>query len=236
MIFQEPFAAFSPVYRIGKQMIEAVRVHERYSNSRIKSSCLEMLKRVGVPDPERLFHQYPHQLSGGLLQRALIAMALLNRPKVLLADEPTTALDVTTQGQILRLLKSLHSEMEISILYISHDLDVIAAIADTVYVLYLGKVVERGTVDSLFSNPCHPYTRGLLGAIPKFGKKRLLELSGYIPVNLQPPAGCGFVDRCPSMMKGLCDKRPPAEIEVRAGHFVRCFLFAQNRNRRIADD
>ena len=225
MIFQEPFAALSPVYRIGKQMVEALRAHKKISYKQAKLNCLDMLDMVGMPRPQHQFNQYPHQMSGGLLQRVIIAMALLHKPGILLADEPTTALDVTTQTQILQLLKSLYEEMDMSVLYISHNLDVITAISDIVFVMYLGRIVERGTASQIFSNPGHPYTQGLIDSIPRFGKKTLKAMAGHIPVPINLPQACAFSDRCPAFIKGRCDENIPKETEIESGHFVRCRLY-----------
>ncbi|MBZ0302705.1 MAG: ABC transporter ATP-binding protein [Anaerolineae bacterium] len=228
MIFQEPMSAFSPVHTIGNQIMEAVLVHERVDKAEARRRAIELLTHVGIPMPERRVDAYPHEMSGGMLQRAMIAMALALRPQVLIADEPTTALDVTIQAQILRLMKKLKSEIGMSIIFITHDLGVIANMADDVAVMYLGRVVEFGSVRQIFRNPQHPYTRALMKSIPKIGEERgakLASIQGTVPVPLDPPRRCGFADRCPEFIAGRCDVDVPPLIETEPGHQVRCVLY-----------
>lgn len=226
MVFQEPMASLSPVYTIGAQMMEAVMVHqEKKDKKKAKELCLEMLKAVGMPNYEQKFKAYPHQMSGGQCQRAMIALAMVNRPKILIADEPTTALDVTVQAQITDLMKHFQKEYDMSIIYITHDMGVIAEMADTIAVMYLGRVVESGSVTDIFKNPIHPYTRGLLNSMPVLGQKssdKLQAIEGNVPVPLDPPEECGFCSRCLERSEE-CGKGVPQLIEVESGHFVRCF-------------
>ena len=226
MVFQEPMASLSPVYTIGAHMMEAVMVHqEKKDKKKAKELCLEMLKAVGMPNYEQKFKAYPHQMSGGQCQRAMIALAMVNRPKILIADEPTTALDVTVQAQITDLMKHFQKEYNMSIIYITHDMGVIAEMADTIAVMYLGRVVESGSVTDIFKNPIHPYTRGLLNSMPVLGQKssdKLQAIEGNVPVPLDPPEECGFCSRCLER-SAECGKGIPQLVEVESGHFVRCF-------------
>ena len=227
MIFQEPMTAFSPVHTIGNQMLEAILVHEDVPNSEAQERCVELLRRVGLARPERRLDEYPHQLSGGMRQRAMIAMALTLKPKLLIADEPTTALDVTIQAQILRLIKELQAEMEMSVMFITHNLGVIANVSDEVAVMYLGKIVEFGSVREILHSPQHPYTQALLRSIPKVGRKarvRLESIGGTVPVPLDPPDECPFAARCSKFIAGRCDQGVPALIETEPNHLVRCVL------------
>ena len=228
MIFQEPMSAFSPVHTVGDQIMEAVLVHEQVDKAEAHQRAVELLKRVGIPLPERRVDAYPHQMSGGMLQRAMIAMALALRPQILIADEPTTALDVTIQAQILRLMKNLQEEIGMSIMFITHDLGVIANMADDVAVMYLGRVVEFGTVRQIFRDPQHPYTQALLRSIPMIGRdrgKKLASIRGTVPVPLDPPRKCGFADRCSEFIAGRCDVDVPPLLETDSGHLVRCVLY-----------
>ena len=230
MVFQEPMTAFSPVHTIGNQIIEAIRLHRPVSKEAARRIAIEMLDRVELSNPERRIDAYPHQLSGGMRQRAMIAMALVCRPQLLLADEPTTALDVTTQAQILALLRELRAEFGMSVMMITHDLGVVAETAETVAVMYLGKVVEYASVVSLFREPKHPYTRALLASIPKLGrhsKERLHPVSGMVPSPFNRPRGCPFNTRCPQMMPGICDQQMPGRTDVGGGHTVSCFLYGE---------
>ncbi len=228
MIFQEPMTAFSPVHSVGEQIMEAILVHEDVPKIEARAQAIELLKLVGIPIPEERVDAYPHQLSGGMRQRAMIAMALVLKPKLLIADEPTTALDVTIQAQILRLMKRLQAEMGMSIMFITHDLGVIANMADEVAVMYLGRVVEYASVRQIFRTPKHPYTQALLRSIPRTGRKarvRLETIEGNVPVPLDPPDICPFADRCTQFIPGRCDERVPDFLEIAPGHSVRCILY-----------
>ena len=232
MIFQEPMTSMSPVYSIGHQMTEAILVHQKKRNKAAKKEAeeraIEMLNLVGMQGAKQRFNDYPHQLSGGMCQRAMIAMALSLNPSILIADEPTTALDVTVQAQIVDLMMKLQEDRGMSILYITHDMGVIAEVADDICVMYLGKVVEQASTQALFRNPIHPYTVRLLRSIPRLGQKvpgkRLDAIKGNVPVPLDMPQICGFTSRCLEMKDGVCNKSVPPMVEVEPGHFVRCFL------------
>jgi peptide/nickel transport system ATP-binding protein len=232
MIFQEPMTSLSPVHTIGNQIVEGIRIHATRDRKHAKALAVEMLARVGIGDPAQRFKAYPHQLSGGMRQRAMIAMALACRPALLIADEPTTALDVTVQAQILQLMQELQGEFGMAILYITHDLGVVAGLADRVCVMYAGRIVETGSTAQLLRAPLHPYTVGLLHAVPRLGKKSrepLATIPGTVPTPLNPPVRCGFAPRCPKMMPGLCDRHVPAMTEIRPGQSVRCFLHSEAR-------
>lgn len=232
MIFQEPMTSMSPVYTIGQQMTEAYLTHQPKVNRAVKKEAeeraIEMLKRVGMQNPEQRMNAYPHQLSGGMCQRAMIAMALMLNPRILIADEPTTALDVTVQAQITDLMLELQETMGMSMIYITHDMGVISEVADDICVMYLGRVMEQGTAEQIFLNPTHPYTVRLLRSIPKLGRKvpgaRLDAINGNVPVPIDPKEECGFCSRCLEMQPGKCDVGVPELIEVEPGHFVRCCL------------
>ncbi len=228
MIFQEPMASLAPVYTIGAQMTEAVMVHQPKKDKKAaREICLSMLKAVSMPNPEQRFNSYPHELSGGMCQRAMIAMALVNRPRILIADEPTTALDVTVQAQITDLMKKFQSEYSMSIIYITHDMGVIAEMADKIAVMYLGRVVESGSVTDVFKEPIHPYTKKLLKSMPVLGSKtteRLNAIKGNVPIPLNPPDDCGFRSRCDEICE-ICKNEIPPLMEVKNGHFVRCFKY-----------
>jgi len=229
MIFQEPMTSLNPVYTVGNQIGEMYQIHEGLSAKQAETRAVEMLNLVGIPSPKERVNEYPHQLSGGMRQRVMIAMAMACRPKLLIADEPTTALDVTIQAQILELMAGLQEEMSMSIMMITHDLGVIAEISDQVVVMYAGQVVERCSIDELFEHPLHPYSKGLLASIPKLGdkfihgKQPLREIAGQVPDLINLPAGCLFVSRCPKVEK-KCRKNVPQLIEAASGHDVRCWL------------
>ncbi len=228
MIFQEPMTAFSPVHSVGEQIMEAILVHDDVPKADARAQTVELLQLVGIPIPEERVDAYPHQLSGGMRQRAMIAMALALKPMLLIADEPTTALDVTIQAQILRLMKTLQAEMGMSIMFITHDLGVIANMADEVAVMYLGRVVEFGSVRQIFRTPKHPYTQALLRSIPRTGRRarvRLETIEGIVPVPLDPPDICPFADRCTQFIPGRCDEGVPDFLEIDQGHSVRCILY-----------
>ncbi|GAC1549865.1 MAG: ABC transporter ATP-binding protein [Herpetosiphon sp.] len=227
MIFQEPMASLSPIHTVGDQMMEMVLLHRTQSKKAAKDIVLDMLDRVGLPNPAQRIKDYPHQLSGGMCQRVMIAMALSCHPSLLIADEPTTALDVTVQAQILDLIRSLQAEVGMSVLYITHDLGVVADIADSVAVMYLGRIVEFGDTRTIFKNPQMPYTQRLLKAIPTLTQQPgsyLENIKGNVPVPLDPVPMCGFYSRCLVAREGLCDIAVPALVEVEPGHTVRCVL------------
>jgi peptide/nickel transport system ATP-binding protein len=227
MIFQEPMTSLSPVHTVGNQIMEAILLHRTGDKAEARDIALAMLDRVGISNPTQRVDEYPHQLSGGMRQRAMIAMALSCHPALLIADEPTTALDVTVQAQILELIKELQGQLGMAIQYITHDLGVISEVADEVAVMYLGRVVEKGTVRQIFKDPLHPYTERLLKSIPRLGKKaglRLDAIKGTVPIPLDPPARCGFYGRCPVAMEGICDRSIPALVDKGEGHLVRCFV------------
>ena len=228
LIFQEPMTSFSPYHTVGNQIIEAIRLHSDLSHKEARNRAIELLRMVGIPRPERRIDEYSFQLSGGLRQRVMIAMALSSDPKVLIADEPTTALDVTTQAQILELLRKIQDEKGLGIILITHDMGVIAEMADDVVVMYLGRVVERGSVDDIFHNPKHPYTRSLLRSIPSIlaePRTKLATISGSIPHPYNRPHGCPFHTRCPDNMRGTCDVKTPQLLPVAPDHHVSCFLY-----------
>ncbi|HWP43090.1 MAG TPA: ABC transporter ATP-binding protein [Blastocatellia bacterium] len=224
MIFQEPMSSFNPIMTIGKQITEAILEHQKISRREARALALEMLGRVRLPSPEASFDQYPHQMSGGMKQRAMIAMALACRPKLLIADEPTTALDVTIQAQILDLLRELQRELDMSVLLITHDLGVVAETCDRVAVMYAGKIVEYATVFDLFERPKHPYTHGLFRSLPTVTEnKEVLEaIRGTVPSPLDFPSGCRFRPRCP-MADEICKQEPPLR-EVAEDHLASCHL------------
>ena len=222
IVFQEPMTSLNPVYTIGDQIAESVRLHERVSRKAALARAVEMLELVRIPTPQRRVHDYPHQFSGGMRQRVMIAIALACNPKLLIADEPTTALDVTIQAQILELLESLQRELGMSILMITHDLGVVAETCDEVIVMYAGRVVERAQADTLFATPRHHYTAGLLRSVPSYGdaKGRLQEIPGMVPSLHELPKGCKFVDRCPAA-QARCRTEEPKLVELGASR-VRC--------------
>ena len=224
MIFQEPMTSLNPVFTCGDQISEAITVHGSVARKAAGERAVEMLQQVGIPDPKRRATQYPHELSGGMRQRVMIAMALSTNPELLIADEPTTALDVTIQAQILELMKGLRERNRMAIMLITHDLGVVAEMADVVVVMYAGKVVEKADVNTVFGAPHHPYTRGLLASIPRLGekRKRLEVIQGVVPNPLNLPTGCLFRRRCPYAMP-ICETAPPLQ-EVSPGHVSRCWL------------
>ncbi len=225
MIFQEPMVAFSPMYTIGNQINEATLLHITKDKEKAKKITLDMMKLVGIANAEKRYDQYPHEFSGGMLQRALIAMALVCKPRLLIADEPTTALDVTIQAQILELMQELQKELRMAILFITHDLGTVAKMCDRVAVMYLGKIVETGTAKEIYKNPQHPYTRGLMGSVHKIGSlkaDRLYSIEGTVPLALNLKPGCGFYDRCDARIEGVCDKIDPESICLGGTHCVAC--------------
>jgi oligopeptide/dipeptide ABC transporter ATP-binding protein len=228
MIFQEPMVSFSPVHTVGDQIIEIIQQHRPVSQAEARERAIEMLNKVGIPRPERQVDTYPFQLSGGMRQRAMIAMALSCNPALLIADEPTTALDVTTQAQIMELMMSLQNELGMAIMLITHNLGVVAEMCEQVVVMYLGEVVEQANVDALFHNPLHPYTEALLRSIPVLGQSKLGRLDpikGMVPDPYNRPAGCAFHPRCIRRIPGKCDQAPIPLIELKDGRAVRCVLY-----------
>ncbi len=238
MIFQDPMTSLNPVHKIGHQLVEAILLHQDTTKARAKARALELLKAVGIPRAEQRIDDYPHQFSGGMRQRVMIAMALVNNPDLLIADEPTTALDVTTQAQILDLMKRLQDEFGSAIIMITHDLGVVAEIADEVVVMYAAKIQEEGDVRDLFHRPNHPYTWGLLGSLPRLHQdvERLVQISGQPPSLLFPPAGCRFHPRCAYVMP-VCRETEPDLLQVggsQAAHRSRCHLDQETRDREAA--
>jgi peptide/nickel transport system ATP-binding protein len=228
LIFQEPMSSFSPVHTVGNQIIEAIMLHQPVSRRQAREKTIEMLRRVGVSSPEQRVDQLSNQLSGGLRQRAMIAMALSCHPTLLIADEPTTALDVTTQTQILELMRQLQQEDGMAIMLITHDLGVIAEMASDVVVMYLGRVVEQAPVDEIFHAPRHPYTQALLRSIPRLrsrSRARLTPIAGAVPHPYDRPSGCPFHPRCAEFMAGTCDRRVPSLRRAGDQHTVSCFLY-----------
>ena len=224
MIFQEPMTSLNPAFPVGEQIAEALLRHRNLGKNEANDSAVEMLRRVRIPSPERRAHDYPHQLSGGMRQRVMIAMALACNPKLLIADEPTTALDVTIQAQILELMRALRAELGTAIILITHDLGVIAELADDVIVMYAGKVIERCAAPRLFSEPQHPYTVGLLGSIPRLHvqQERLSAIEGSVPDPTAFPAGCRFHPRCPFVVE-KCLREVPPLMEVSKDHYAACW-------------
>ena len=226
LIFQEPMSSFSPVYTIGNQISEAVLHHRNVTKEEAKEIAIDMLDRVGISNPRQRFEQYPFELSGGMRQRAMIAVALSMNPSLLIADEPTTSLDVTIQAQILKLMRDLQEELGMAIIFITHNLGVIAQVADEVEVMYLGKILERGTTKEIIRQPKHPYTQALLRAIPHLDRlgEKLTAISGDIPSPLSRPTGCPFHTRCEQFMPGICDVDMPNPTQLSDTHIVHCFL------------
>ena len=230
MIFQEPMTSLNPVFTVGNQIAEAIQLHQKKSKREAMAEAVRMLRAVSIPDPDRRVNEYPHQMSGGMRQRVMIAMALSCNPSLLIADEPTTALDVTIQAQILDILAKLKKDFRLSLLLITHDLGVIAEVADRVAVMYTGKIVEEGTVEAIFARPKHPYTVGLLNSIPKMHvegivkKERLSTIDGMVPDLLHLPPGCAFAPRC-SQAVPRCNTAPPPFYPIADGHQARCVLY-----------
>ncbi|MDY2627650.1 MAG: ABC transporter ATP-binding protein [Lachnospiraceae bacterium] len=227
MIFQEPMTSLNPVYRVGDQIVESILTHTKMNKKEARQHAIEMLRLVGIPSPEQRIKDYPHQMSGGMRQRIMIAMALACDPELLIADEPTTALDVTIQAQILDLIKRLRDEIGMAVMLITHDLGVVAETADKVVVMYCGRVVEQADVKELFTDPRHPYTQGLLASIPRLeeDQERLYMIRGMVPDPTELPRGCSFADRC-DRCGGRCREAMPALTELEDGRKVRCFLYS----------
>jgi peptide/nickel transport system ATP-binding protein len=236
MIFQDPFACLHPMYRVGDQIVEAIRVHENVSTKQAEERAIELLAAVGIPRPRERFKDYPHQYSGGMRQRAMIAMALVNNPDILIADEPTTALDVTVQAQILALIDRIKKEFNIGVILITHDLGVIAEVAQTVMVMYAGRAMELGSRQELFRRPLHPYTWGLLESIPHVDEKvsRLVPIEGSPPSLIFVPPGCPFHPRCPHRF-ALCDQERPEFRDRGSGHPEACHLSTDDKTRIWAE-
>ena len=232
MIFQEPMTSLNPVVKVGKQVMEAIILHEKISKEEAKMRVIEIFNEVGIPEAEKRFNSYTHELSGGLRQRVMIGMAMICKPKLLIADEPTTALDVTIEAQILKLMKKLCESVGTSIIMITHNMGVVAEICDYVYVMYAGRVVESTLTKTLFNETAHPYTNGLLKSIPTIGKKqdRLYTIKGNVPNILNLPKGCRFVDRC-DYAQDICFSSRPADEYIKDNHMVSCFL-----HKRIEDE
>jgi len=230
MIFQEPMTSLSPVFTVGEQVAEVYRQHRNMPRKEAAARSIDMLARVNIPDPEKASRYYPHQMSGGMRQRVMIAIALACKPDILIADEPTTALDVTIQAQVIEQIKKLQQDMGMSVIFITHDLGVVANAAQRVIVMYVGRILEQASAKDLFENPLHPYTRGLMESIPKAGEKikgkkqDLKEIKGVVPSLLDLPAGCKFSERCPRIMD-ICRQKEPELIPVTADRSCRCWLY-----------
>jgi len=233
MIFQEPMSSLNPVFTVGNQMQEVVALHQAVGRDEARRICVDMLRQVKMPDPDQVLSKYPHELSGGMRQRVMIAMELSCRPDLLLADEPTTALDVTVQAQVLSILEGITRRQGVAVLFISHDLGVVAQLCDRVAVMYAGGIVETASVEAIFAAPRHPYTRGLLQAIPRIddGKETLMVIPGTVPSLIDPPHGCRFHPRCGQQFQP-CDREVPPFYEPSPGHRVACHLHADEDQRR----
>jgi oligopeptide/dipeptide ABC transporter ATP-binding protein len=232
MIFQEPLTSLNPVHRVGDQIAEAIRFHQSLSKADARARALALLEQVGISEPVKRLDCYPHELSGGMRQRVMIAIALAMEPDVLIADEPTTALDVTVQAQILDLLRTLQKKNGMAILFITHNFGVVAEIADRVMVMYAGRIVEQGSVGQVLASPRMPYTRGLLAAVPRFEHAGLAQgelgtIAGFVPDPSAPPAGCAFHPRCAYSVAGRCDSEAPALEEIERGHHLRCMRWQE---------
>jgi oligopeptide/dipeptide ABC transporter ATP-binding protein len=233
MIFQEPMTSLSAFYTVGNQVMENITLHEKMTKQEARERTIGLLHQVGIAKPEQRVDEYPHQFSGGMRQRAVIAMAIACNPSLLIADEPTTALDVTTQAQILKLLWNMQQQLGMAIMLITHDLGVVAEMANYVAVMYLGRVVETADIDSIFHDPRHPYTQALLRSIPKMGREarqRLNSIEGMVPDPFTRPSGCYFHPRCTAFMEGVCDRETPQQVQIGPGHSVSCHLYHGTTN------
>jgi len=239
MVFQEPMTSLDPVYTVGDQIMESISLHQNVNKREARERAIEMLQNVGMPRPDQIVDNYPHQLSGGMRQRVMIAIALSCHPSLLIADEPTTALDVTTEAQILDLMRSLQQQMGTAIMYITHNLGVIAEMSDDVIVMYLGKVVEQADVDAIFYDPKHPYTQALLRSIPKIGRKtdrRLEPIKGIVPDPYAIPKGCPFHPRCMYYMPGICDRDQEVPFyNTGTNHWARCYLHDEDLMKTVKE-
>ncbi|KUK77968.1 MAG: ABC-type dipeptide/oligopeptide/nickel transport system, ATPase component [Mesotoga prima] len=226
MIFQEPMSTFDPLFTIGYQLKEVARAHMPWDEGKTYEEIISILRRINIPEPEKRCKEYPHEMSGGMLQRIMIAMALITNPEIVIADEPTTALDVTIQAQVLNIMLELQGEFGSSIIFITHDLGVVAELADRVHVMYAGKIVEKAGVNELYSSPSHPYTKGLLNSrvMRSYKGKKLPYIEGYVPRAYEFPDGCRFNPRCPHVME-ICREKDPPEFSLNTGHSVACWLF-----------
>ncbi|WP_292591877.1 ABC transporter ATP-binding protein [Mesotoga sp. UBA5825] len=226
MIFQEPMSTFDPLFTIGYQLKEVARAHMPWDEGKTYEEIISILRRINIPEPEKRCKEYPHEMSGGMLQRIMIAMALITNPEIVIADEPTTALDVTIQAQVLNIMRELQGEFGSSIIFITHDLGVVAELADRVHVMYAGKIVEKAGVNELYSSPSHPYTKGLLNSrvMRSYKGKKLPYIEGYVPRAYEFPDGCRFNPRCPHVME-ICREKDPPEFSLNASHSVACWLF-----------
>lgn len=234
MIFQEPMTSLNPVFTVGRQIMESFIIHQKLNKKEARTKAIEMIRMVGIPDPEKVVDKYPHELSGGMRQRIMIAMALTCKPRILIADEPTTALDVTIQAQIMQLLKDLKEKTGTSIIIITHDLGVVAQIAQTAMVMYAGQVVEYAPARSIYKDPLHPYTRGLLKSIPKLNEdvETLYNIKGMVPSPKEYPKGCRFCPRCPYAAKLCQDKQPPLTV-LPDGRKVRCWKYDEQEGKNF---
>jgi len=235
MIMQYPVSALNPVMNNGDQIAESLIANKNMSEREAKKRVIELLREVNIPEPEKIVRQYPHQLSGGMAQRVMIAMMLSTEPSLLIADEPTTALDVSIQAQVLSLLKDLISKHKATVLLITHDLSVVAETCDRVGVMYAGDMVEVGEVDQIINNPQHPYTKGLINAIPSDRRNELVEIRGSVPDLVNPPSGCRFHPRC-DYAKAICKKEKPRILQVEKDHMTACFLYEENHNKKSKEE
>ena len=230
MIFQEPMSTFDPLFTIGYQLTEVAKAHMEWDDQKTREEIISVLRKVNIPEPEKRYREYPHEMSGGMLQRIMIAMALITNPEIIIADEPTTALDVTIQAQVLNIMRDLQKEFDSSIIFITHDLGVVAELSDRVHVMYAGKIVEKALVSDLYNSPMHPYTRGLLNSRVKreYKGKKLPYVEGYVPRAHEFPKGCRFNPRCPHAME-LCREQDPPEMSISETHAAACWLYGEDQ-------